>query len=87
MLADHICRAALFMVETVLTWAMDHLESLTASSEEKEDPSSLLAFGASYVPSKHVVSHVDVAADPASGIERYSRYRCMIQQEWNDLQA
>jgi hypothetical protein len=37
-------------------WAMEHLQSLKASSKQRRDPSWELAFGASYVPSKHVVS-------------------------------
>jgi hypothetical protein len=63
MLGEEICRTALFMSETVMTWAMDHLEGLNASSEQKDDPSWQLAFGASYVPSKHVVSSAGAAAE------------------------
>jgi hypothetical protein len=55
-LATHVNPAVLAMSECVLDWAIDHFQSLIASSEEKDDPSWPLAFGALYVPSQHVVS-------------------------------
>jgi hypothetical protein len=64
MLAGHVDFTVLFMAEKVVVWAIDHLEGLPVSSEERNDRSWSLAFGASYVPSKHVVSNVGIAADP-----------------------
>jgi hypothetical protein len=61
MLAFRIPSVVLLMSECVLNWALDHLESQTGSSERKHNPSWSLAFGASYVPSHHVVSNVGPA--------------------------
>jgi hypothetical protein len=62
MLTNHIPGTVTRLSEFVLSWAVNHLESLTASSQHKKhDPSWPLAFGALYVPSEHVVSYAGTA--------------------------
>jgi hypothetical protein len=64
MLGDQIAPLVLFLSECVVIWAMEHLEGLTSDSECKHDPSWPLAFGASYVPSEHVVSSAGAPPGP-----------------------
>jgi hypothetical protein len=57
MVAEHIFPVVLFMSQVVITWAIDHFESLTASSERTPGAARSPAFGAFYMPSEHVVSN------------------------------